>query len=396
MPPRPCGKCGSTHRANRWGAAPPRSANVQRPATCGARGTRDQAVSEAVTAARNAARSGAVRGLLAAGRRFDQPLHARDVLGVLGQPPLVARAGLGAHERERSAATFGHMLDIELLPVDDPMQVRAQVLAQREARRARHRVVAEIPQLVAVFAATAGVGGDGPVTRRRGRFRAARQQSVGRVPPQPRDVDQLRRERSDTLVRVVPAAAEFFRHPGDGGVDAGGRHDAERPRRRPQHQRGAAVRALDGRAGVAGGFLDALFVRLGVVECAARQPLLGRQVDLAERRTMAVGADPAVQPLAVVFHLLHLQVVVRRTPAPVRKFARIRSGSPFFEMQNGRVQRAVGLSGCRYQHARESRVPVLQRVERQTRLAVFVLEHPGERRRCGVRTPPPAPRTSST
>ena len=124
------------------------------------------------------------RSLLFARRRADQVPHARDVLRILGEPPAVAGAGLGAHEGERSAASLGHVLDVEPAAVDGLVQMGAQVLAQRKPRDPGGGILAEVPKSPAVLASAPCVGVDGPVTRLLRRSRAARQEEVRRVAPQ--------------------------------------------------------------------------------------------------------------------------------------------------------------------------------------------------------------------
>ncbi len=109
----------------------------------------------------------------------------------------------------------------------------------------------------------------------------------------------------------------------------------------------------------------------------------------SERPATALGHVIDVKPLAVIFDLPHLHgIVVRFIPAPAATGDRVFGRAPFIEMQDRRVQRALGPLPCRRENARQRGVPILERVERQTRLAVLVFQHPGEllgRIRC---TPP--------
>ena len=67
--------------------------------------------------------------LFAARRRANQRPHAGDVLAVLGEPPLVARAVLGADEGIGPAPALGHVVNVEPVAVDDLVKVGAQILA---------------------------------------------------------------------------------------------------------------------------------------------------------------------------------------------------------------------------------------------------------------------------
>ncbi len=95
-----------------------------------------------------------VRGVRCAARRGGKQAHVRDVGGILRTPPLVSATRLRANQRVGSADAFGLVEHVETVPIDDPVDVPAQLLPQGEPQRGLHRVGAEGAQAAATGAAT--------------------------------------------------------------------------------------------------------------------------------------------------------------------------------------------------------------------------------------------------
>ena len=96
----------------------------------------------------------------------------------------MARPVLGADQGKGPAAPLGHMGHVEPMPVDLPMQVLAQILAQREPPDTVDRIPAEGIQCRAEFAIACDPSLQHPVPGCLGRLLAAVQQRIGGVAPQ--------------------------------------------------------------------------------------------------------------------------------------------------------------------------------------------------------------------
>ena len=173
-------------------------------------------------------------------------------------------------------------------------------------------------------------------------------------------------------------ALELCRQPRDGSADAGAREDGQGPRLRPQHQRRVAIRALEAHPLVARGFVQPLLVRHRVVEGAVWQQLPVHQLQLAEQRPGAVPVRPAVEPVPAVEELADLhRLDVALVPAPaIDVFAPVHCVAMLFDVDDGRVELALGTLGRRGQGLRSGGIGVLERIEGQSRLAVLVVEQP--------------------
>ena len=193
------------------------------------------------------------------------------------------------------------------------------------------------------------------------------------------DIYQPRRELLDPFVRAPGVPVELRRHPGDGPADVSARHDRQRSRPRPHHEGGATIGALDAHPLVAGRFVHPLLVRRCAIERAARQQLVGQQLDLTERRLMAVGPHPAIQPFAAVVHVAHLPVaVIFLVPTPFAGRVGVRRDAVLLDVNEGRVQLAPGAFRGARQNAGHGGIDVLQHGKGQTRLAVLVIEQPDQ------------------
>ena len=134
--------------------------------------------------------------------------------------------------------------------------------------------------------------------------------------------------------------------------------------------------------------MQALHVRLRIVERAGGQQLPGRQRDLRERRPAPVPARPAVEPALAVEHLVDVHVRdVILVPIPVVPAPAIpaedgvaleRRLAGLLDVDDGRVQLAPGALRRRRQDLRHGRVGVLQGGEGQPRFAVLVVEQPDQ------------------
>ena len=149
----------------------------------------------------------------------------------------------------------------------------------------------------------------------------------------------------------------------------------------PDDQRRVAVGPLHRHARVAAGLVYPLFIRWGAVEGADRKQLLPVQCDLAEFGAVAVHAGPTVEPVPSIEDFVEFRldiIVVVAVSAAMISAVDIVGRAFLADMDDRRMQRAVGALRGPLQHAAHGRVGVLQRVEGQPGLAVVVFQQPDE------------------
>ena len=158
--------------------------------------------------------------------------------------------------------------------------------------------------------------------------------------------------------------------------NVGRRNVLERVLPTPDHQRGPVVQMGDVDARVAGCLLHASLVRLDIVQAVDRQQLAFAERHRAELRSRSAGIDPTVQPVLPFSDLADLDQFFVQGPVPAP--GEVIRPPVLLDVQNRSVQSAVRPLRRFGEHASDRQIDALQRVERESGLAVVMLQQPDD------------------